>query len=224
MIPVAAQSMSRSHASRHARRVPSSTGCVRRCVGVARAAREGLPPLGDGLRTPRRASKRASSATKAPQRSPRGTRPSSPPPRPGGTRTEPRRTRPQALRQPRALDAGPRSCCPRISTNENPAFARFDASHASPFDVTASDFKRGIPKETSRESAAEVAYARSYEEPAPGSGDRPFLSPQFPIRDQRPQTTCGRLSLGPCTQGLFYCPGFVVLAMPPPLLSFLSLA
>ena len=84
--------MSRSHASRHARRVPSSTGCVRRCVGVARAAREGLPPLGDGLRTPRRASKRASSATKAPQRSPRGTRPSSPPPRPGGTRTEPRRT------------------------------------------------------------------------------------------------------------------------------------
>ena len=73
-----------------------------------------------------------------------------------------------------ALDAGPRSCCPRISTNENPAFARFDASHASPFDVTASDFKRGIPKETSRESAVEVAYARSYEEPTPGSGDRPF--------------------------------------------------
>jgi hypothetical protein len=166
--------MSRSHASRHARRVPRSAGCVRRCVGVARAAREGLPPLGGGLRTPRRASTRASSATKAPQRSPRGTRPSSPPPRPGGTRTEPRRTRPQALRQPRALDAGPRSCCPRISTNENPAFARFDASHASPFDVTASDFKRGIPKETSRESAAEVAYARSYEEPTPGSGDRPF--------------------------------------------------
>ena len=116
--------MSLSYASRHTRRVPGSTSCVRRCVGVARAAREGLPPLGDGLRTPRRASKRASSATKAPQRSPRGTRPSSPPPRPGGTRTEPRRTRPQALRQPRALDAGPRSCCPRISTNENPAFAR----------------------------------------------------------------------------------------------------
>ena len=97
--------MSRSHASRHARRVPSSTGCVRRCVGVARAAREGLPPLGDGLRTPRRASKRASSATKAPQRSPRGTRPSSPPPRPGGTRTERRRTRPQPLQAARALDA-----------------------------------------------------------------------------------------------------------------------
>ena len=97
--------MSRSHASRHARRVPSSTGCVRRCVGVARAAREGLPPLGDGLRTPRRASKRASSATKAPQRSPRGTRPSSPPPRPGGTRTERRRTRPQPLKAARALDA-----------------------------------------------------------------------------------------------------------------------
>ena len=171
--------MSLSYASRHTRRVPGSTSCVRRCVGVARAAREGLPPLGDGLRTPRRASKRASSATKAPQRSPRGTRPSSPPPRPGGTRTEPRRTRPQALRQPRALDAGPRSCCARISTNENPAFARFDASHASPFDVTASDFKLGIPKETSRESAAEVAYARSYEEPTPGSGDRPFASPGF---------------------------------------------
>ena len=97
--------MSRSHASRHARRVPSSTGCVRRCVGVARAAREGLPPLGDGLRTPRRASKRASSATKAPQRSPRGARPSSPPPRPGGTRTERRRTRPQPLKAARAVDA-----------------------------------------------------------------------------------------------------------------------
>ena len=63
--------------------------------------------------------------------------------------------------------------------NENPAFAHFDTSHASPFDVTASDFKRGIPKETSRESAAEVAYARSYEEPTPGSGDRPFASPGF---------------------------------------------
>ena len=65
-------------------------------------------------------------------------------------------------------------CCPRISTNENPAFARFDASHASPFDVTVSDFKLGIPKGTPRESAAEIAYARSYEEPTPGSGDRPF--------------------------------------------------
>ena len=53
-------------------------------------------------------------------------------------------------------------------------FAHFDASHASPFDVTASDFKLGIPKGTSRESAAEVAYARSYEEPTPGSGDRPL--------------------------------------------------
>jgi len=39
---------------------------------------------------------------------------------------------------------------------------------------TASGFKLGIPKETSRESAAEVAYARSYEEPTPGSGGRPF--------------------------------------------------
>ena len=97
--------MSLSYASRHTRRVPGSTSCVRRCVGVARAAREGLPPLGDGLRTPRRASKRASSATKAPQRSPRGTRPSSPPPRPGGTRTERRRTRPQPLQAARALDA-----------------------------------------------------------------------------------------------------------------------
>ena len=95
--------MSLSYASRHTRRVPGSTSCVRRCVGVARAAREGLPPLGDGLRTPRRASKRASSATKAPQRSLRGTRPSSPPPRPGGTRTERRRTRPQPLKA-RALD------------------------------------------------------------------------------------------------------------------------
>ena len=186
--------MSRSHASRHARRVPSSTGCVRRCVGVARAAREGLPPLGDGLRTPRRASKRASSATKAPQRSPRGTRPSSPPPRPGGTRTEPRRTHPQALRQPRALDAGPRSCCPRISTNENPAFARFDASHASPFDVTASDFKLGIPKGTSRESAAEIAYARSYEEPTPGSGDRPFTLIQNNHRASRGHRRKGSIS------------------------------
>ena len=55
-------------------------------------------------------------------------------------------------------------------------FARFDASHASPFDVIASDFKLGIPKETSRESAAEVAYARSYEEPTPGSGNRPFTN------------------------------------------------
>ena len=116
--------MSRSHASLHARRVPSSTGCVRRCVGIARAAREGLPPLGDGLRTPRRASKRASSATKAPQRSPRGTRPSSPPPRPGGTRTEPRRTRPQALRQPRALDAGPRSCCDLVVRGFRPMRTR----------------------------------------------------------------------------------------------------
>ena len=108
--------MSLSYASRHTRRVPGSTSCVRRCVGVARAAREGLPPLGDGLRTPRRASKRASSATKAPQRSPRGTRPSSPPPRPGGTRTERRQTRPQPLKAARALDARPRSFCPRIST------------------------------------------------------------------------------------------------------------
>ena len=97
--------MSLSYASRYTRRVPGSTSCVRRCVGVARAAREGLPPLGDGLRTPRRASKRASSATKAPQRSPRSTRPSSPPPRPGGTRTERRRTRPQPLKAARALDA-----------------------------------------------------------------------------------------------------------------------
>ena len=96
--------MSLSYASRHTRRVPGLTSCVRRCVGVARAAREGLPPLGDGLRTPRRASKRASSATKAPQRSLRGTRPSSPPPRPGGTRTERRRTRPQPLKAARALD------------------------------------------------------------------------------------------------------------------------
>ena len=138
--------MSLSYASRHTRRVPGLTSCVRRCVGVARAAREGLPPLGDGLRTPRRASKRASSATKAPQRSPRGTRPSSPPPRPGGTRTEPRRTRPQALRQPRALDAGPRSCCPRISTNENPAFARFDAAEASFLAATAADCRAGARK------------------------------------------------------------------------------
>ena len=108
--------MSLSYASRHTRRVPGSTSCVRRCVGVARAAREGLPPVGDDLRTPRRASKRASSATKAPQRSPRGTRPSSPPPRPGGTRTERRQTRPQPLKAARALDARPRSFCPRIST------------------------------------------------------------------------------------------------------------
>ena len=35
-------------------------------------------------------------------------------------------------------------------------FAHFDASRASPFDATASGFKRGIPKETSRESSAEV--------------------------------------------------------------------
>jgi len=100
--------MSLSYASRHTRRVPGLTSCVRRCVGVARAAREGLPPLGDGLRTPRRASKRASSATKAPQTSPRGTRPSSPPPRPGGTRTERRLTRPRPLSSRRR----PVSFCP----------------------------------------------------------------------------------------------------------------
>ena len=52
-------------------------------------------------------------------------------------------------------------------------FVDVDASHASLFDVTASDFEREIPKETSRESAAEAAYARSYEGATPGSGDRP---------------------------------------------------
>ena len=66
------------------------------------------------------------------------------------------------------------------------AFVDFDASHASLFDVTASDFKRGIPKETSRESAAEVAYARSYEEPTPGSGDRPFGEASRGRRPGRP--------------------------------------
>ena len=67
----------------------------------------------------------------------------------------------------------PAACGPVISTNENPAFAHFDTSHASPFDATASDFKRGIPKEASRESAVGVAYARSYEEPTPGPWGRP---------------------------------------------------
>ena len=42
---------------------------------------------------------------------------------------------------------------------------------------TASGLKRGIYKGASLGSAAEVAYARSYEGPVPGPGDRPFISP-----------------------------------------------
>ena len=144
MNPVAAQSMSLSYASRHTRRVPGLTSCVRRCVGVARAAREGLPPVGDGLRTPWRASTRASSATKAPQRSPRGTRPSSPPPRPGGTRTERRLTRPRPLSSRRR----PVSFCP---ANGKPAFAHIDASQARPNAVPAPDFNTGSPSVTTSE-------------------------------------------------------------------------
>ena len=45
----------------------------------------------------------------------------------------------------------PRSFCPRISTNENPAFARFDASQARPNAVPAPDFRTGSPSVTTSE-------------------------------------------------------------------------
>ena len=83
------------------------------------------------------------------------------------------------------LQSTARACNPYprfwISTNHERAFAQFEASEASPKAVPASDFKLGIPKETSRESAAEVA--RSYEEPTPGSGDRPFIDMLVPYHE-----------------------------------------
>ena len=81
-------------------------------------------------------------------------------------------------------------------------FAHFDASHASPFDVTASDFKLGIPKETSRESAAEVAYARSYEEPTPGSGDRPFVAAAHLLSPRSLGSTMVRFETWPLKGGI----------------------
>ena len=140
-----------------------------------------MPPLGTAARTPMPSTTRSIPTTKAPLESRAGTgRVPPPPPWSQATRYD---YAGEGLPLPRSEALRRPGICARIchpnpwfshSTNDMLAFVDVHASHASPFDVTASDFKRGIPKEMSRESAAETAYARSYEGPTPGSGDRPY--------------------------------------------------
>ena len=71
-----------------------------------------------------------------------------------------------------------------------PFFVDFDALRAPLFGVTIADLEGGSPKGKPPESAAEVAHARSYEEPAPGSGAGPLratqiLNPELRSLDRR---------------------------------------